>query len=173
MPQTTGFYEGEVVQHRLEKNQKGTWLLNVEVEYQDPQEGIIKVWIPIYITAKAKGMATAALLSLGFDLKVHKTTKVLQHDQQMLAGNKADIRVFEDEYQGNVKVKTEFLFGNKSMTDSECDELDAVLGSAEEPKSEKPKAPRAPRRVTTTDIEKEMADHKADVKQNAGNKDPF
>lgn len=167
-----GTYQMRVVRHGVfEPEGKSPYVLvEFDCEGQECQ-------VYVYISEAAVDMAYKKLKCCGFDIKTQNVYQ-LQENRTLLAGNSCSVKVYEDEYpkgSGRIKVKFDIVMEDKPISKEGSGRLDAMLRAVADGSDEKKsvKSARAPRRTEPTAIEKEVAEHKADVAAHAEDEEKF
>lgn len=167
-----GIHKMKVVSHGLfeSSGEKRTPYVGLVFEHESGE----KCNVQVYVSDAAAGMARKSLKKLDFDID-KQSIYSLNSNPKLLAGREADVECFEDDFGGKVRTKYQLVLSDKPLEATQASNLDAMLRAAkgDDEKEAKPKAARAPRRTEQTAIEKEVAEHKADVAAHAEDEDNF
>ena len=95
-----------VVSHKIGTARSGTRSVDVRFMVEDGEgwEIVGNIWL----TDKAWEMARKSLKAIGFDVD-KQSTKLLDTNKELLAGNKCNITVAEEEYKGKTSLKVKFI----------------------------------------------------------------
>lgn len=154
MPQT-GVQNATIVSHSVYTKENGTVDVSVKVEFA-PQDSLTA---HIYITEKSKGMARAALKKCGFDPDEQDVWD-LDDRPTLLAGNKVQVDVFDDDYNGKTRRKAEIVIERQRPDVNKMKKATMLLREAKSaddeaeesqkkiiegfPQPQRPKEPEAP-----------------------------
>ena len=130
-----GNYQATVVKTRfgLTKNQN----LQIGIQFSVEEGGVTEeIWGNVYLSEKAMGMARARLKACGFDCDSQSLCD-LEEQPDMLAGNRTEIEVAIEEYNGNAQLKVVNIGkGYESPGPDKLRKYDAALRAAKNRKEE-------------------------------------
>lgn len=123
-----GVFEATIQRHHLEETGKGTAFVALDVTYDDGHE---QAQVNIYLSNKAANMAFGQLKRCGFDLHKQDLRDIIVKPT-LLAGNTVQIRVYEEEYGGNMQWRHEIVT-KKMLKPEDADDIQKSLRAILDP----------------------------------------